>query len=93
MSVFGPEFETLQREELARRLGALLYRESMVISDETVEALAAVMVRLETLHDPYLDLIVDEFGKASVTELAETHLLDLYARRVGEASSDVDRWA
>ena len=75
--MFGPEFETLQRDELARRIGALLYRESSVISAETVDALAAVMVRLEALRDPELELLVEEFGRASVTNMAETHLLGL----------------
>lgn len=73
--MFGPEFETLQREELARRIGAVLYRESSVISAETVDALAAVMARLESLHDDDLDLLVEEFGRASVTDMAETNLL------------------
>ena len=75
--MFGPEFETLQREQLARRIGALLYRESSVISAETVDALAAVMVRLESLHDPEVELLVEEFGRATVTDRAETHLLGL----------------
>ena len=77
MSVFGPEFGTLQRDQLARRIGALLYRESSVISTETVDAVAAVMVRLEALHDPEVELLVEEFSRASVTEMAETHLLGL----------------
>ncbi len=77
VSVFGPEFETLQRDELARRIGALLYREASVISAETVDAVAAVMVRLESLHDTLLDLLAEEFGRASMTEMAEAHLLGL----------------
>lgn len=82
--MFGPEFETLQRDELARRIGALLYRESSVISAETVDALAAVMVRLESMHDPQLDLLVEEFGRALVTGIAEDHLLRLTKTRVGD---------
>ena len=73
---------------MARRIGASLYREPSAISAETVDALAAVMVRLEALHDPELELLVEEFGRASVTDMAETHLLGLTKARVDELTTE-----
>ncbi len=71
------DFEAIQRASQARHLGASLYNEAAAISPDTVGAVAAVVNRMEALHDDYLMMVAEEFARAMVANKAEDHLANL----------------
>ena len=71
------DFGTIQRDSQARRLGFALYRQAAAISQETVDAVAAVVNRMEALHDDNLDLVAEEFARAMVADRSDDHLVNL----------------
>ena len=71
------DFEEIQRAAQARHLGAALYSEAAAISAQTVGAVAAVVNRMEALHDDYLILVAEEFARAMVADKADDHLANL----------------
>lgn len=77
MSLNHSDLEAIQRDGQARRLGFALYTQAAAISPETVDAVAAVVNRMEVLHDPSLDLVAAEFARAMVSERADDHLVNL----------------
>lgn len=70
-------FEDIQRDSQARRIGFALYTQAAAISQETVDAVAAVVNRMEALHENYLDLVAEEFARAMVADRADDHLVNL----------------
>ena len=72
-----PEFEEIQRANLIRKLGAALYSQAAEISDGSVDAVAAVINRMESLHDADLDAVASEFARAVVAGRADDHLITL----------------
>ncbi len=77
MSLNHSDLEGMQRETQARRIGFALYTQAAAISPETVEAVAAVVNRMEALHDDYLILVAEEFARAMVADKADDHLANL----------------
>ena len=71
------DFEGIQRAAQARHLGASLYNEAVAISAQTVGAVAAVLNRMEALHDDYLMMVAEEFARAMVADKADDHLTNL----------------
>ncbi len=71
------DFEVIQRASHARHLGASLYNEAAAISPQTVGAVAAVVNRMEALHDDHLTLVAEEFARAMVADKADDHLANL----------------
>ena len=71
------DFDRIQRAARARHLGAALYSEAAAISAQTVDAVAAVVNRMEALHDDYLILVAEEFARAMVADKADDHLANL----------------
>ena len=71
------DFEGIQRAAQARQLGAALYTEAVAISAQTVSAVAAVVNRMEALHDDFLMMVVEEFARAMVADKADDHLANL----------------
>ena len=71
------DFEAIQRAAQARHLGAALYTEAAAISAQTVRAVAAVVNRMEALHDDYLTMVAAEFARAMVADKADDHLANL----------------
>ena len=68
------DFEGIQRAAQARQLGAALYNEAVAISPQTVSAVAAVVNRMEALHDDFLMMVVEEFARAMVADLSLIHI-------------------
>ena len=71
------DFEAIQRAAQALHLGAAFYNEAAAISPQTVSAVAAVVNRMEALHDDYLILVAEEFARAMVADKADDHLANL----------------
>ena len=71
------DFEGIQRAAQARQLGAALYNEAVAISAQTVSAVAAVVNRMEALHDDFLMMVAEEFARAMVADKADDHLANL----------------
>jgi hypothetical protein len=72
-----PELDLVLREALARRSGADLYCEACeasAISNQTVEAVTAVVARMADRSDLGL-LVVEGFGEAIVADAAPNHLV------------------
>jgi hypothetical protein len=78
MTTNHSDFEATQRASQARHLGAALYNEAVAISPVTVVAVAAVVNRMEALHDDYLILAAEESARAMVADKAEDHLANLH---------------
>ncbi len=71
------DFDRIQRTTQARHLGAALCNETAAISSQTVGAVAAVVNRMEALHDDYLTMVAEEFARAMVADKADDHLANL----------------
>ena len=77
MALNHPGLEEIQREGLARRLGATLYAQAAALSTSTVSAVAAVLARMESLHDADFEAISEEFARALMKDRASDHLAGL----------------
>ena len=51
--------------------------EAAAISAQTVRAVAAVVNRMEALHDDFLMMVAEEFARAMVADKADDHLANL----------------
>ena len=67
------DFDTLQRNSQARRIGADLYREAAVISPKTVEAVSAVMSSLSA-KNLQAELVAEGFAEAMISDSAVRHI-------------------
>ena len=62
---------------MARRVGAALYAQAAAISSSTVAAVAAVLTRMESLHDSELQAVSAEFAQALMKDRGSDHLAGL----------------
>jgi len=67
------DFDMLQRDSQARRIGADLYREAAAISPGTVEAVSAAVSRMSTSSE-YGQLVAEGFSEAMMSDAAVAHL-------------------
>lgn len=67
------DLEGIQREAQARRLGRDLYIQAAAISQETVEALSAVLSRLAATT-VYGQLAAEGFSEAMLSDAAVRHI-------------------
>ena len=74
--MFGSEFETLQRDGLARRIGADLYREAASISLQTVEAVSAAVSRMPT-SNAHGEHVAEGFSDAMMADAAIRHIASI----------------
>lgn len=74
MSTLGAEFEAAQREAEARALGAEMYQVACHISEETIEAVAAVLTSLANRSAGRLPVeVAAEFSRQMMADAALCH--------------------
>ena len=74
MSTLGAEFEAKQLAAEARALGAEMYQLSSRISDETVDAVAAVLFAMDHASEGRLPAeIAGEFARQMMADAALRH--------------------
>lgn len=74
MSTLGAEFEAAQREAEARALGAEMYQVASHISEETIEAVAAVLISLSNSSSGRLPVeVAEEFSRQMMANAALRH--------------------
>lgn len=74
MPYLGAEFQASQREAEARALGAELYQYAASISDETVDAVAAVLTAVaSTSRGQLADEMSREFARQIIWDSAVRH--------------------
>jgi hypothetical protein len=67
------ELDQIQREAQLRRIGRDLHDQAASISPETVDAVAAVLMKLEVATD-YGELVDEGFGQAMRAEASVRHI-------------------
>ena len=70
------DLDTLQRDAVARRIGANLYREASAISPKTVEAVSAAVSRMLT-NAEHGHLVAEGFSEAMMSDAAVNHLSNI----------------
>jgi hypothetical protein len=70
------DFDTLQRDSQARRIGADLYREAAAISPKTVEAVSAAVARMPT-NNAHGEQVAEGFSDAMMADAAIRHITSI----------------